>query len=86
MASRHIARIAIGYEMLVEMLTAGWTSRPGWIECIRGLPEGAEFVYSYFDERTQLCWLGFSHPSFEPVELGAEVPIIQPLFRRHNEE
>ena len=48
--------------------------------CIKGLPTGAVFIRSWFDEYTDEAHIIWGHPSFDVVNLGDRVPIFLPVF------
>ena len=81
MARLAIARISL--ELLQEMMTEGW--KVDGLECTRGLPEGAEFMY--FERRGGARYgdLGmvFQHDSFDDVEPGGFIPELWPEFMRY---
>ena len=63
-----------------EFCTEGWSvGLDDWgIECIDGLPEGAELVNSYYDGSRQTVNLVFQHPSFRDVQFGEIAPMLTP--------
>ena len=80
MNERRIAKIAISYEFLIELMTEGHEQiRP--IRVIKGIPEGAVFLHSYFDFERAIGYMVFEHTSFEPVEPGKTIPIIDVQFQ-----
>ena len=82
---RRLARVAITFPFLFEIMEAGWKTRPGeQIECIKGLPKGAVFIRSYVDESEQMAYLIFFHESFLPVSEGVVIPLIRIIHSEHN--
>lgn len=75
---RHLAKVYITPELMTELLTEGYKSKP--IQCVAGLPQGAILV------NARLAWSGdiemwFSHASFSAVAEKSEPEmIITPTF------
>lgn len=84
--ARKVARIAqvkIALELLQELMTAG--NGLCGVECVEGLPEGADFLYFITRGYGRHGDLGmvFQHDSFEDVQPGEVIPILTPAFVRH---
>ena len=78
-----LARVAITHELLRDFLTKGYAVYG--IECLEGLPEGAEFVCSYQGE-LGISYLVYSHDGFNEVEIGCdrdEIPTLNVVYKRY---
>jgi hypothetical protein len=82
MLERRLVYVAVSFEFLIEMMTAGWKLL-GAVQTVKGLPKDAQFITSRFDEKTMSGYLLFSHESFKPVEPGHEIPIISIHMKRY---
>ena len=84
-----LVNVHISLEFWQQMMTVGW-SVPGngvvRIECIEGLPEGAEIVDSDYDYAIRLVVLTFTHDSFADVSPGKAIPEITPTFQEFYED
>lgn len=76
-APRHLVRILISPEMLVDM----FSTRESIQIKTDGLPKGSKFYGFYFDPDTGCICMAVEHESFAPVEDGAQIP----QFRVHQE-
>lgn len=78
-----LVAVPISLQFWQEMCTQGW--RVGYnghvVECVKGLPEGAELVNSYYDGKHQTAYLVFHHPSFSDVPVGGEIPRFDPVLQ-----
>ena len=70
----------MAFEFLQEIITEGWSVDN--VHCIKGLPEGAVFVRSFTDEPRAVAGLVFQHPSFEPVEIGDRIPVLDIVYEK----
>lgn len=75
-------KIEISFELFTEICTAGWK---GTAFCAEGLPEGAQLVRTYSDERAGVAVLIYEHESFGNLALGAEIPTLVVSFRTYLE-
>ncbi len=65
--------VRIAAPLFQQLITIGdWQTQ----RCVEGLPEGAEFLSSHFDIRTQCVVLTFQHESFMDVEPGSTIPYL----------
>lgn len=76
--SRRLRIFAVKSEALGSMLTTGRTHR-----VLDGIPEGAELVSTWWDERYERLCLGVAHSSFEPVEPGGMAPVSTVEVQQH---
>jgi len=79
---RRVVRVAVAYPLLIEMLTEGWSSGPGIIKVIDGLPVDAKFINSTFDPLSDNAYLFFEHESFEIVQPWEFPPFFIPMIAR----
>jgi hypothetical protein len=86
LTGRRIVRVPVASPLLVEMLTKGWSSGPGIIKCIDGLPVDAKFVNSVFDPLSDHAYFFFEHESFEIVQPWEFPPFFLPTFAREYPE
>lgn len=78
---RRLIAVPVSVDFLTEMVTLGWQTRVDCITtCIRGLPIGATFVSSFFDNARFIAYLVFQHESFDEVPPGTMIPELWPLF------
>lgn len=76
MSERRYRRVAISFDLLVQMLTTGWSIGDAQtITCIDGLPEGAKFIRAIYDILSDTESLVFEHESFEPIQQGQIIPV-----------
>ena len=73
-------RVAISTDLFVEILTTGWSG--DGVQCVEGLPKGAEFVNMGYDPMSDTFPLVFQHESFPPTEPGQMLPIMLIMYRR----
>ncbi len=78
MNETNLVKVQITNEIIVGMLTKGWSAKH--ITCIEGLPESAKYVRGYTDERGDAFWI-FEDKSFEMVRHGREIPSLTPIFQ-----
>jgi len=72
-----------------QMCTTGWSvgapSRDG-LECTEGLPEGATFHSAFYVPSmcsgTHILTLVFEHPDWPELVPGAEIPMIEIVWRQ----
>ncbi len=55
-----------------------------FVRCTEGLPEGAAFVRSYYNERKDMVTLVWEHPTFADVPEGGIVPELEVEFRSYD--
>lgn len=79
--TRKLMRIRTSLDVLQSLATQGHTLPKATIRCIIGLPADANYVSSYFDNRTFEGWLIFHSESFAPVLDGAEIPELVVIHR-----
>lgn len=73
LGERRLARIELDTFQLIQMMQEGYKAN---FETIRGLPDGAVFIASYYNQETQITSFIFYHPSFQEVEIGSAIPAI----------
>ena len=66
--------------LLKDMLTQGTIS---FRRCEKGIPEGAAFVRSYYNERFDVVTLVWEHPTFPEVPEGGIVSELDVQFRSY---
>jgi len=71
---RRLAIIEVHNNILIAMMEKGFERK---IRTIRGLPQGAVFITSNFDNLTQTAHFVFYHPSFPIVAEGNVIPQIR---------
>ena len=78
-----LVTVPISLQFWQEMCTQGWkVGHNGYaVECVEGLPEGAELVNSYYEGNRQTAYLVFHHPSFADVPVGGTIPEFAPVLR-----
>lgn len=81
--NNRLMRVPVSYEFIVPMLRIGYIS-PHSV-CVRGIPESAVFEYDYYDSKERLAYFVFSHPSFEELLPGDEIPVVDIEFKRIGE-
>jgi hypothetical protein len=80
---RRLVRIPISFPFLIEMMMQNNERRGTPLaECTLGLPEGATFINSYTDNAVAVAYMVFQHESFEVVEAGDELPILNVTYTR----
>jgi hypothetical protein len=77
-------RVGVSWQLLFEMLTEGWKIEH--CECIKGLPNDAEYVRGYTRELGGVVekpdvFLVFTHDSFADIEPGEVIPEFTPEFQ-----
>ena len=85
--NRRLVRVPITFELLTILITkATEPKRNLWLTttCTVGLPEGAVLVRTYVDEESQCAYGVYFHDSFEPVEMGAIIPELVPMFHHEH--
>lgn len=50
-------------------------------ETVVGLPTGANLYYKYYDKKQQIMYLMYTHPDFDVVEIGAQIPVQDIYFK-----
>ena len=65
--------VPVSFDLLIEMMYKDYKVKHG-IECVSGVPRGAKFVTANYDPVRNIAFIVFEHKSFEPVELGCEIP------------
>jgi hypothetical protein len=73
MHERRLARVAISFELLLDMMTEGYEVLGG-VRVVKGVPKDAQFVFSQFDEDKLTAYLVFTHPDFAPIQPGQTIP------------
>lgn len=73
-------RVVISVELFTEILTTGWSG--DGVQCVKGLPEGAEFVNMGYDPISDAFSLIFQHESFPPTDPGQMLPIHYMMYSR----
>ena len=77
-----LVAVPISLQFWQEICTQGWRVGDGYVvECVEGLPEGAELVNSYYEGRRRTAYLVFHHPSFAEVPEGGILPEVHPVLR-----
>jgi len=44
-------------------------------ETVLGLPFGASLYYKFYDKKQQIMHLMYTHPEFDMVEIGDQIPV-----------
>ncbi len=74
----NVKAVRISHEILAEMMTTGWR---GAVECVFGLPRGAEFVGAEIEPVTGDAQYIFRHPDFPGVAWD-QMPLQEVIFKR----
>ena len=74
--------VPVSFEILLEMITEGWTTGDYVITCTKGLPKDAQFVRSWYDEMRGQALLVFYHPDFPEVDTTVYLDYFVPEFQR----
>ena len=74
-----VISVPISHEVWQEAMTEGHIING--MECIRGLPEGAEYLSSFYDDLRRTLHLVFYHESFRNVKPGEQMPQINPVLK-----
>lgn len=85
-SERRLCKVQIHGALLTELITEGWHSGgdEGTVRCVRGLPEGAAFMFSVFDYRYDTVDLVYHHESFELVGPRDPIPIMYVEYEREH--
>jgi hypothetical protein len=78
---RRIIRVGISIELVTSVFSTGWNSKPYFIECIAGLPEGARLMGMNYDTAFNMIYLYFEHDSF--AQTGFVIPDLKPEFAKY---
>lgn len=81
---RRVAAVYISEDLLVALLQQRPNPERRWLT-YEGIPEGAEFVSIHHDPTYGVFFMRVRHPSFEPVVLGNQIPVIPCIARVHTE-
>ena len=80
--------VEISGQFWQEIMTKGW--KPGDIECIEGLPEGAIFRNVFYRQWPAVSGVAtpslvfvFEHDDFDEVLLGATPLLMNVVYQRH---
>lgn len=73
------AYVRVSIEFWQTILTKGFEEH---IECIEGLPEGAELINSAYEDNPPSVYLLFHHPSFKDIPVGGRYPIVDCFFAK----
>lgn len=65
-------------DVLTNMLTEG-AAMPA-VQCVEGLPEGAQMVMASYNEKRKALAVYFTHPSW-PLASPGSVPAITPVLQ-----
>lgn len=68
---RHIARVAVAPEWILEQIIEGALT---YMRCVEGVPQGTRCIGIYSDQEHRVMWLMLEHPSFEAVPIGDVAP------------
>jgi hypothetical protein len=71
--SNRLRAVAISFPLLEMMMEEGYVC-PAGVVCAKGLPKGAELVYSFTDYARGEGYLVFSHPSFDEAPEEEIIP------------
>lgn len=75
MNNRRLVAVSISFDLIVDMTRRSFVITRKGTRCIRGIPSDAFCVGSFTNEMRQDGYLVFSHPSFEIVPEGQELPV-----------
>ena len=81
---RNYALVRISTDLFSEWLKQGWKipdDRVVAIECIKGLPQDARYIRTYYDETRDQIVMVFEHLSFDHVPEGTEIPTKQIIYK-----
>lgn len=73
-------RVVISAEIFTEILTTGWSG--DGVQCVEGLPEGADFINMDYDPVSDSFSLIFQHESFPPTEEAQMLPALPIMYER----
>lgn len=71
---RRLRAYEVNYEFFIGIIRKGWSSH-GVMRCVEGLPHTAVFSHARIDEMSDRILLFFTDESFDPVPMGAKIPI-----------
>jgi hypothetical protein len=63
-------------------MTEGYEFHDG-MKVVQGVPPDAVFITSGFDMQKMEAYLIFMHPSFEPLEIGNEIPRVDVIVEAY---
>ena len=75
---RKIVKVPVTIDLIIEMMTEGWTTEPYALKCISGLPKGAKFIGATHDPLTCNVFFFFEHESFDLVHYSEIPPRVYP--------
>jgi hypothetical protein len=81
-----LVNVRVSIHLWQEIMTEGWSIPNDGVtrlECLEGLPEGAELVSSGYDTNTNCVILTFHHESFENIPVGGMPSQLDPVFKEH---
>jgi len=70
----NLVKVAVSYDFVLDMMKRSFVITKKGTRCIKGVPSDAIFIRSYDDPMRGCVYYVFSHPSFETVQLGCEIP------------
>ena len=74
-----VVSVPISHEIWQDMMTKGHVIER--VECIEGLPEGAEYIHNFYDGWRNEVYFVYRHDSFDDVHLGEQMPQLCPEFQ-----
>lgn len=78
-SGRRIVRVAMSSQLISDMMRVGWNVKN--VSCVKGIPEDAIFAGASLDNSNLEVYMFFTHPSFDIVQEGCVVPIVQVVHR-----
>ena len=78
---RRLVAVPISNDYLIDMLREGFHWKHEY-KCITGVPKDAVMVTDYFDYMAQRAMIVFYHPSFEIVQEGCILPVLNVCYER----
>ena len=76
---RRLARVVVSREWLVQLMREG-LEFTGVRATTRGIPKDAVFSHAFTNNFRGDVSFVFAHESFDPVEMGEEIPEIEVIF------
>jgi hypothetical protein len=73
---RRVVAVRASYQFILEMMFKGFETH-GRIKTVEGLPQGAKLIREYFDEVGGCLTFIFRHKSFDEVEPGCAIPVVE---------
>ena len=79
-----IVDVPVSLELWQQILTQGW--KMGFddygLECVKGLPDGAELISSSYECNPPTVHLIFYHKSFMDTPVGEQIPKLIAEYKR----